>query len=252
MALSVAVFVGETIKWLPELVERARKLKVGPGHDATVDVGPLISPAALQRSESIIAAAVEGGAKLVLDGRKPTVPAGYEKGNFIGPTIIAGVDPRTSPAYKEEIFAPVLTVVSVDTLEDAIELTNSNPYVSVLRRFRPPFLYRPISYVSTPNPTIPTVTGMATAQQYLPAAVLSPASFSTKSMLVLLESTSQYLSRCHFSGETGIKNGKQSMRVFSPLPSSLNRATIPHIPTFIPTLAILTASLGPEARFEGT
>ena len=100
---------------------------MGPGNDASVDIGPLISPEALRRAESIIAASVDGGAKLVLDGRKPSVPAGFERGNFIGPTIISGVDPLKSPAYCEEIFAPVLTVVTVDTLDEAIALVNSNP-----------------------------------------------------------------------------------------------------------------------------
>ena len=103
-------------------------LQVGPGHDSSVDIGPLISPAALTRAEGIIAAAVEGGAKLILDGRKPAVAAGYERGNFMGPTILlAGADAKRSPAYTEEIFGPVLTAVAVDTLDEAIALVNSNP-----------------------------------------------------------------------------------------------------------------------------
>ena len=127
MALSVAVFVGESQKWIPELKERAAKLKVAPGHFPDADVGPLISPAAKTRAESLIAAGVAGGAGVLLDGRNPKVPAGYEAGNFLGPTILTGVTP-SNPAYKEEIFAPVLVTMGVDTLDDAIALVNSNPY----------------------------------------------------------------------------------------------------------------------------
>lgn len=127
MALPVAVFVGESAKWIPEIAERARKLKVGPGFAADSDIGPMISPAALQRAEGIIQAAVDGGAKLVLDGRKPKVAAGYEKGNWLGPTILTDVQP-TSRAYTEEVFGPVLSVMTVPTLDDAIKLVNANPY----------------------------------------------------------------------------------------------------------------------------
>ncbi len=66
------------------------------------------------------------GAKLELDGRDVVVP-GYEQGNFLGPTIFSNVTPEMD-IYKEEIFGPVLCVVSVDTLEDAIEFTNANPF----------------------------------------------------------------------------------------------------------------------------
>ncbi|RYG50936.1 CoA-acylating methylmalonate-semialdehyde dehydrogenase [archaeon] len=127
MALPVCVFVGESQKWVPELVERAKKLKVGPGHMPDIDVGPMISPAAKSRAEHIIAEAVKQGAKLALDGRGPKVPAGYEKGNFLGPTVLTDVAP-TNIAYTEEIFGPVLSVMGVDTLDDAITVTNKNPY----------------------------------------------------------------------------------------------------------------------------
>lgn len=127
MALSVAVFVGESRSWIPELAERARKLKVAPGHFADADIGPMISPDALKRAETLIAEGVAQGAKLLVDGRKPAVPAGYEKGNFLGPTILTDVKPGNI-AYKEEIFGPVLVTMGVETLDDAIALINANPY----------------------------------------------------------------------------------------------------------------------------
>mmetsp|Transcript_21307 Transcript_21307/g.31701 ORF Transcript_21307/g.31701 Transcript_21307/m.31701 type:complete len:455 (+) Transcript_21307:192-1556(+) len=126
MALSTAVFVGEAKQWIPELVERAKALKVNVGTDRKADVGPMISPAALQRAESIIQSAIDQGAKVILDGRGVKVP-GYENGNFLAPTIITDVTPDMT-CYKEEIFGPVLVCTTVDTIEDAINLINANPY----------------------------------------------------------------------------------------------------------------------------
>lgn len=82
MALSTAVLVGETKEWLPELVERARKLKVDGGFEQGADVGPVISPAAKQRIESIIQSAVDEGATLLLDGRVYR-PGKYPNGNWV-------------------------------------------------------------------------------------------------------------------------------------------------------------------------
>jgi len=126
MALSTAVWVGEARKWIPEMVERSRKLKVNAGHEPGADLGPLISPAAKQRVLELIQSGVDEGAELVLDGRNINVP-GYEKGNFVGPTILHKAKPNMK-CYKEEIFGPVLVSLEADTLEDAIELINNNPY----------------------------------------------------------------------------------------------------------------------------
>jgi malonate-semialdehyde dehydrogenase (acetylating)/methylmalonate-semialdehyde dehydrogenase len=126
MALSTAVFVGDAKKWIPELVEKAKKLKLNAGDQPGADIGPLISPAAKERVERLIESGVKEGAKIVLDGRNVTVP-GYEKGNFVGPTIITGVKPSME-CYREEIFGPVLVILEAKTLEDAISLINSNPY----------------------------------------------------------------------------------------------------------------------------
>jgi len=126
MALSTAVFVGEAQNWIPELVERARALKVNEGFVPDTDIGPLISPQALSRAESLIQSAIDEGATVLLDGRNFKV-SGYESGNFLGPTIITNVKPHMK-CYQEEIFAPVLVCLNVSTLDDAIALTNSNRY----------------------------------------------------------------------------------------------------------------------------
>lgn len=126
MALSTAVFVGEAQKWLPDLVARAKALKVNAGHVSGTDFGPVISPQAKKRICDLVQSGIDEGAKCLLDGRSIQVP-GYEKGNFVGPTILSDIKPSMK-CYKEEIFGPVLIALSVDTLDDAIDLINNNPY----------------------------------------------------------------------------------------------------------------------------
>ena len=126
MATSVAVLVGEANKWIPDIVEKARALKVNAGTHKGTDVGPVISKNAKNRILGLIEDGTKEGAKLELDGRGVTVP-GYEQGNFIGPTIFSGVKPGMK-VYDMEIFGPVLIIVSVDTLDEAIAPTNANPY----------------------------------------------------------------------------------------------------------------------------
>ncbi len=125
MAASTLVLVGEARNWIPEIVEKAKTLKVNAGTEAGTDVGPVISCAARARIESLIGTGEQDGAKLELDGRNPNV-AGYEKGNFVGPTIFSGVKPGMR-VYDEEIFGPVLIILDAETLDDAINLINSNP-----------------------------------------------------------------------------------------------------------------------------
>ncbi|MDH4565252.1 CoA-acylating methylmalonate-semialdehyde dehydrogenase [Pseudomonas sp. BN414] len=125
MALPVVILVGEAQTWLPELVEKAKTLKVNAGVEPGTDIGPVVSCAALDRISGLIATGIEEGAKLVLDGRNPSVP-GYQEGNFVGPTIFSGVTPSMT-IYREEIFGPVLCVVNAATLDEAIAFINANP-----------------------------------------------------------------------------------------------------------------------------
>ncbi|MBB6247165.1 CoA-acylating methylmalonate-semialdehyde dehydrogenase [Rhodanobacter sp. A1T4] len=125
MAASTAVLVGEAQSWIPELVVKAKTLKVNAGNASGTDVGPLISCAARERVEAFIASGIEQGATLELDGRQPQVP-GYEQGNFVGPTIFSGVKPGMR-IYDEEIFGPVLVILAADSLDEAIDIVNANP-----------------------------------------------------------------------------------------------------------------------------
>jgi malonate-semialdehyde dehydrogenase (acetylating)/methylmalonate-semialdehyde dehydrogenase len=126
MATSVTVLVGEAQKWIPDIVAKARTLKVGVGTDKAADLGPVISKNAKNRILGLVEDGIKEGAKLELDGRGIKV-SGFEQGNFIGPTIFSGV--KTSmKIYTTEIFGPVMVIVGVDSLDDAIELVNSNPF----------------------------------------------------------------------------------------------------------------------------
>ena len=125
MALSVVVLVGAAGEWVDDIKAKAEGLIVSAGkHDK--DLGPLISPAAKARVEHLIGTGVEEGASLILDGRSLTVE-GFEKGNFVGPTIFDNVT-NDMQIYKEEIFGPVLCIMRADSLDDAIELLNANPH----------------------------------------------------------------------------------------------------------------------------
>ena len=85
----------------------------------------MITKASLDKAVSIIAESEADGSTILLDGRNPSVP-GYEQGNFLGPTIIDHAKPGMA-SYDLEIFAPVMTIVRVDTLAEAIKLVNAHP-----------------------------------------------------------------------------------------------------------------------------
>lgn len=120
MALSVAILVGEAQSMLPDLIERAKALKVSSGFDEGADLGPLISPQAREKVIRLTRSVEEQGGKLLLDG------TGYEskeypKGNFVGPSIVE-VKPGMD-AYEQEIFGPTLCVIRAETLDEAIEVS---------------------------------------------------------------------------------------------------------------------------------
>ncbi|KIF62939.1 methylmalonate-semialdehyde dehydrogenase [Pseudomonas fluorescens] len=126
MATSVVVLVGAAKQWLPDLKALAQKLKVNAGSEPGTDVGPVISKKAKARILELIESGINEGAKLELDGRDISVP-GYEQGNFVGPTLFSGVT-TDMQIYTQEIFGPVLVVLEVDTLDQAIALVNANPF----------------------------------------------------------------------------------------------------------------------------
>ena len=127
MAITVAVAVGTAADPLVERLERkAREIKVGPGLDPSSEMGPVVTPQARARILGYIEQGVDAGATPVVDGRELEVDG---DGFWVGPTLFDGV--RTDMAiYRDEIFGPVLSVVRVETLEEAIALINANPYAN--------------------------------------------------------------------------------------------------------------------------
>lgn len=125
MAGSVLVTVGAAQeKIMGRLKEEAEKLIAGDGTDAKASLGPVISSASCERIHEAIETGIKEGAELLVDGRRPKrAPAG---GNFVGPTILNKVRPQMRAA-TDEIFGPVLSVMHVDTLDEAIDLVNRDP-----------------------------------------------------------------------------------------------------------------------------
>jgi malonate-semialdehyde dehydrogenase (acetylating)/methylmalonate-semialdehyde dehydrogenase len=127
MAISAIVAVGEVGDPLvARLAERARRVAVGPGDAPNVEMGPVITCAAKDRIKGYIDGGVDAGAELVVDGRTPGVAG---DGFFVGPTLFDRVQPSMA-IYRDEIFGPVLSVVRVESLTDAIALVNANPYAN--------------------------------------------------------------------------------------------------------------------------
>jgi len=128
MAISAAVCVGEALaeEVVGRLAERARNLKVAPGTEPGAEMGPLITREHLERVKAYVAQGIEEGAELVVDGRGLTVP-GHENGFFLGGCLFDRVTPAMR-IYREEIFGPVLCVVRVPTLAEAIRLIDAHEF----------------------------------------------------------------------------------------------------------------------------
>jgi malonate-semialdehyde dehydrogenase (acetylating)/methylmalonate-semialdehyde dehydrogenase len=127
MAISAAVAVGAAGDAVVDAVTaKAAAVKVGSGRDAANEMGPVVTKAAQERIVGLIGTGETQGARLTVDGRGLVVD-GFEAGFFVGPTVIDDVT-TDMDVYREEIFGPVLSVLRVDTVEEAIALINANPY----------------------------------------------------------------------------------------------------------------------------
>ena len=127
MAVSVLVAVGEVADPLVDkIAERMGKLVIGDGFDERSEMGPLITREARDRVASYVAGATDEGARVVVDGREKHFD---ESGFFIGTSLVDHVKPGMK-VYDEEIFGPVLSVVRVETFEDAVELINANQFAN--------------------------------------------------------------------------------------------------------------------------
>ena len=128
MAISVVVAVTDKVadKIVDKITKIAQSLIVGPGDNPKTEMGPLITKDHLEKVKNYIALGVQEGAELVVDGRKLDLSQ-LAQGYYLGPSLFDHVTPKMK-IYQEEIFGPVLMVLRVPSLEDAIDLINQNPY----------------------------------------------------------------------------------------------------------------------------
>lgn len=127
LATSVAITVGSAHSdFTEQIAATASSRKVGDGLDSDIEMGPVITATSKQRIESLIAQGISEGARAVVDGRDPSI-SGYEDGYFIRPTILENIAPNSSLSHTE-IFGPVLSLMHVQTIDDAIEMVNSGSY----------------------------------------------------------------------------------------------------------------------------
>ncbi|HUQ74556.1 MAG TPA: CoA-acylating methylmalonate-semialdehyde dehydrogenase [Burkholderiales bacterium] len=126
MAISAVVAVGAAGDPLVKLLEKkARAIKIGPGDQDGVDMGPLVTGPHRDKVAGYVDAGVKDGAKMVLDGRATSMKDGF----FLGTTLFDHVKPEMS-IYKDEIFGPVLVVLRAESIDEAIALVNRNPYAN--------------------------------------------------------------------------------------------------------------------------
>jgi malonate-semialdehyde dehydrogenase (acetylating)/methylmalonate-semialdehyde dehydrogenase len=126
MAISVVVAVGASADPLVDAIRtRLPKITVGPGSDASAQMGPLVTREHRDKVASYLDKGREQGATVVADGREHSAYGG--DGFFLGPSLIDNVTPEMD-SYRNEIFGPVLEVVRVPTYTDAVQLVNDNPY----------------------------------------------------------------------------------------------------------------------------
>lgn len=134
LAGSIIVGVGEAYQPMRErILDGAASLKLGYGLEADVTMGPLISGPHRHRVEQYVTAGERDGARLILDGRRATVPR-YPAGHWFGPTVFENVAPGMAIG-REEIFGPVAGLTRADSLDDAINLVHQNRYGNAISLF---------------------------------------------------------------------------------------------------------------------
>lgn len=121
MAASVLLAVGDVDKHIQKIIERAKSLKLG------TDMGAIITEAQKEFLVKAIANAEKNGAKILLDGRNVQEPAGFEGGNWLGPTILDNVKPNMEAAC-DELFGPIISIIRCNSIQEAMEIENANPY----------------------------------------------------------------------------------------------------------------------------
>ena len=127
LAASLAITVGRASNWFPKAIsDIATDRVVGNGLDESVQMGPVITQESKKRIEGMIQNGIDAGARILVDGRFPEIHDG-ENGNFIRPTVLSHLDPKGDIA-RTEIFGPVLGLLQVETIDDAISLINSGNY----------------------------------------------------------------------------------------------------------------------------
>ena len=134
LATSVAITVGEARgSFTDRIVSASETRRVGYGLEPEVEMGPVITPESKQRIEMLIAKGESEGAKVLVDGRNPSI-RGFERGYFVRPTILDEVKPGGEIA-RTEIFGPVLSLMHAQTIDEAIALVNSASFGNMASLF---------------------------------------------------------------------------------------------------------------------
>ncbi len=126
LAASNIITVGDNGNIKEALYESAKKRTTGFGLDEKIEMGPVITKESRTRVESLIEKGISEGGKVLLDGRNATI-SGYEKGNFIRPTILGNL-PLDGEVIRTEIFGPVMSLIELKTVDDALNFINSGQY----------------------------------------------------------------------------------------------------------------------------
>ncbi|MGB5500405.1 MAG: CoA-acylating methylmalonate-semialdehyde dehydrogenase [Maribacter sp.] len=127
LAASTIITVDDQKRQIKDAIyETVKSRTTGYGWDDSVSMGPVITPESKNRIEGLIQRGIDEGAKVLLDGRNASIP-GYEKGNFITPTILENVA-LDKDLIKTEIFGPVMSLVSMKNIDEALQFVNSGNY----------------------------------------------------------------------------------------------------------------------------